>query len=182
MRVSILRLDKTGSPSAWIGREAAATSIAKGQVLWSLGAVASTLNGGTSRMTGERSFMDLPAIIATDGNAKVKTVPRITNRLLFARDRHTCLYCGDPFPVSALTRDHVIPQSKGGPDVWTNCVASCSRCNHRKSDRTPEQANMPLLAVPFEPNLFEWFALGNRNILADQMEYLSSRFRNVQLH
>jgi hypothetical protein len=44
----------------------------------------------------------------------------------------------------------------------------------RKSNRTPQQARMPLLAVPYRPSWVEHLILSNRNILADQMEFLVS--------
>ena len=71
-----------------------------------------------------------------------------------------------------LSRDHVIPVSRGGRDVWTNSVTSCRRCNTKKANRSPEIAGMPLLYVPYVPNRHEHFILRNRRILADQMEYL----------
>lgn len=40
----------------------------------------------------------------------------------------------------------------GGGDSWLNTVASCAEDNHRKADRTPEQAGMPLLHEPFVPS------------------------------
>jgi hypothetical protein len=44
--------------------------------------------------------------------------------------------------------DHVVPRSmwKGPstPTDWHNIVTCCKKCNRRKSDRTPEQAGMPL--------------------------------------
>ncbi|MDC3197192.1 HNH endonuclease, partial [Gammaproteobacteria bacterium] len=74
------------------------------------------------------------------------------------------------------------PLSRGGIDVWTNVVTSCRRCNNRKADRSPEQANMELLAIPFVPNQYEFLYLSNHNVLADQMEFLSTRFsRHIQL-
>lgn len=63
------------------------------------------------------------------------------------RDQHRCAYCGR----RATTVDHVVPRSRGGADSWLNTVASCAEDNHRKADRTPEQAGMPLLREPFEP-------------------------------
>jgi 5-methylcytosine-specific restriction endonuclease McrA len=76
----------------------------------------------------------------------------------------------------------VEPLSRGGIDVWTNVVTSCRRCNNRKADRSPEQANMELLAIPFVPNQYEFLYLSNHNVLADQMEFLSARFsRHIQL-
>jgi hypothetical protein len=51
-------------------------------------------------------------------------------------------------------------------------VTACTRCNNRKDSRTPEQAEMPLLYVPYVPNKSEALILANRNILADQAEFL----------
>lgn len=44
-----------------------------------------------------------------------------------------------------------MPRAQGGADTWLNTVASCAEDNHRKADRTPEQAGMRLLRKPFEP-------------------------------
>ncbi|MBU1722977.1 MAG: HNH endonuclease, partial [Gammaproteobacteria bacterium] len=60
--------------------------------------------------------------------------------------------------------------------VWTNVVTACKHCNSRKGGRTPEQARMPLLAIPFQPTYAEYIFLQGRNILADQMEFLSAHF------
>lgn len=178
MNTKILKLNKAGSPQAWISFEEAATAYTKNLVLWSMGDMASVLRGGY-RNNGDWSRIDLPAIIAVQGRVKEKSVPRMTNSLLFSRDEYMCLYCGKRFLRNQLSRDHVIPQSRGGPDTWENCVTACKRCNHYKSDRTPEEAGMELLAVPFQPNLHEWFYLSNRHVLSDQMEYLKVRFKNV---
>lgn len=182
MSQKILKLNKAGTPTHWIDYEEAATAICKGLVRWSLGSVADTLRGGRNRHSGERSFLDLPAIIAVDGRIKEKSVPRISNRLLFARDRDTCLYCGKVFAHKNLSRDHVTPRSRGGIDHWTNCVTCCRRCNHFKADRTPEEAGLRLLAVPFEPTIHEYFYLSNRKILGDQMEFLQQSFKNIEIN
>ena len=55
-------------------------------------------------------------------------------------------------------------------------MAACKRCNNGKGNRTPEQANMPLLAVPFKPNPFEVMYLSQHAILGDQMDYLKRNF------
>ena len=83
----------------------------------------------------------------------------LCNRTLFRRDDHRCLYCGGQFSRSELTRDHVVPISRGGSDKWENVVAACKRCNWLKDCQTPEEAHMPLLAVPFRPNTYEWHYL-----------------------
>lgn len=185
MRISnprVLRVDKTGLPQEWINYEAAAGLICSGDMEWSYGPHVARLHGGWNRM-GERSFLDIPAVLATRGRAKfdlASSIPplgRAGNARLFERDRHLCAYCGTRFGNRQLTRDHVQPTSRGGLDEWTNVVSACTRCNSRKADKTPEQANMPLLYVPYAPNWFEDFILrqGGRRILADQMEFLASR-------
>ena len=82
-----------------------------------------------------------------------------------------------------LSRDHIIPASRGGRDTWMNSVTACRSCNTRKGNRAPEQANMPLIYVPYVPNRHEHFILRNRRILADQMEYLLAGVpRTSRLH
>ncbi|MGP3921906.1 HNH endonuclease [Streptomyces sp. 8N616] len=70
-----------------------------------------------------------------------------SRRGVLVRDRHRCAYCGR----RATTVDHLVPRSHGGRDTWLNTVAACAEDNHRKADRTPEQAGMRLLRKPFEP-------------------------------
>lgn len=70
-----------------------------------------------------------------------------SRRGVLVRDQHRCAYCGK----RATTVDHVVPRAQGGTDTWLNTVASCAMDNHRKADRTPDEAGMPLLRQPFEP-------------------------------
>lgn len=72
---------------------------------------------------------------------------------VYLRDDYTCQYCTKRFPVKDLTLDHVIPASKMGPKTWNNVVTACRECNHRKGNRTPLTAKMPLLNTPRTP---EW--------------------------
>ena len=79
--------------------------------------------------------------------------PALTNAALFARDGHLCLYCGQQYSRFQLTRDHVMPLSRGGRDIWVNVVSACVACNLKKSNRTPQQAGMPLLPDYLEEGL-----------------------------
>jgi 5-methylcytosine-specific restriction endonuclease McrA len=72
-----------------------------------------------------------------------------------------------------------LPRSRGGKDTWTNVVSACKPCNQRKGARLPEEANMPLLAVPFQPTFSELLYLQNHNILEDQMQYLRKGFKHL---
>jgi hypothetical protein len=47
--------------------------------------------------------------------------------------------------------DHVIPRNRGGAHTWENLVTACKSCNHRKGNRTPEEAHLRLIRQPFEP-------------------------------
>lgn len=81
---------------------------------------------------------------------------QVTNTFLFARDDYTCQYCGrhrsELKGRQFLTRDHVVPVSRGGDNSWRNVVTSCSPCNNRKGDRIPREAGLRLLSEPVEPN------------------------------
>jgi 5-methylcytosine-specific restriction endonuclease McrA len=173
----ILTLDVHGVPHRWITWQHACYYYAKNQVAWSLGEEAFTVYGGMNRVTGERSRITAASIIAIKGKAMAiksfSQVPPLNNRELFHRDRQICAYCGGMFPVSKLTRDHVVPFSRGGRDTWMNVVTACRSCNEKKSDRTPEAAGMELIYLPYVPNRAEYLILTNRRILADQMEFLA---------
>ncbi len=74
---------------------------------------------------------------------------KLTRREVFRRDNYTCQYCGKH--TNDLTIDHVIPRHLGGQHVWSNVVAACAACNHRKGGRLPEEVNMRLLRQPTQP-------------------------------
>ena len=82
-------------------------------------------------------------------NQKVK----FSRANIYARDQHTCQYCGEKCSAENLTFDHVIPIVMGGTKTWENIVTCCIDCNHRKGGRTPEKAGMALIRRPKEP---EW--------------------------
>jgi len=71
--------------------------------------------GGRSRLRGGRSQIEVSSIVAVEGRVRVHRwgPPHLNNRELFRRDRNTCLYCGETFPESFLTRDHVVPRAQG---------------------------------------------------------------------
>jgi 5-methylcytosine-specific restriction endonuclease McrA len=106
----------------------------------------------------EREEIPFPLVIRL---VRFVHVPRrfrrqVTNTFLFARDNYSCQYCGRHRSQlrgrQFLTRDHILPISRGGGNTWSNVVASCSSCNNRKGDRLPEEAGMRILTVPREPN------------------------------
>ena len=177
----ILRLDVTGQPLRWIPWQQAVVLQAKEMIAWYTGENVFTFRGGFNRERQCRSQVTVNSIIAVRGvlrhTSTENQVPPLSNRELFLRDENLCLYCGKQFPDQTLTRDHLLPLSRGGRDAWKNVVTACKSCNHAKGARTADEAGMNLLAVPYAPNRAEYLVLSNRLILADQMEFLKKRFR-----
>jgi len=85
-------------------------------------------------------------------NGFIRQEVRFSRRNIFERDKNTCQYCGRRMPRSEITIDHVVPRSRGGVDSWDNLVLACVECNVRKSNRTPEEAKMPLIRRPVKPS------------------------------
>jgi hypothetical protein len=177
---SVLKLDISGIPEAWVTVEEAAKYYATGSVAYSVGDPCALLRGGTSRATQQRSQIEVHPIMAVSGQSAAHVLlaacPCLTrfNHKLFRRDQYTCAYCGDQLLPTELEREHILPTSKGGRDSWMNVVAACRPCNQKKADRSPEDANMPLLYTPYVPSRWEDLILQSRkeNILGDQMEFL----------
>jgi 5-methylcytosine-specific restriction endonuclease McrA len=74
---------------------------------------------------------------------------KLTRREVFRRDNYTCQYCGKH--ETNLTVDHVHPRHMGGEHIWTNVVAACAACNHRKGGRPLQEVHMHLMHIPKEP-------------------------------
>ena len=185
----VLRTDVAGMPLEWIDYREAVRLYHMGQVAYACGTLLFRLRGGTNARSGLRTIVDVSSIVATIGHSynpgtlRSDYVPPLNNETLFKRDGYLCLYCGLRFPTQQLSRDHIRPFCRGGEDLWTNVVTACRRCNNAKASRTPEEAGMQLLAVPFTPTYAEYIYLKGRRVLADQMEYLLAHFpRTSPLH
>ena len=178
----VLRTDVAGMPLEWIGYREAVRLISLDQVSYSLGRALYTIHGGINAISGLQSEIEVNAIIASYGHHphthlfSDSYTPPLSNKALFRRDQSLCLYCGEQYPNFMLSRDHVKPLSQGGADSWSNVVTACKRCNNHKAGRTPEQACMELLAIPFRPTHAEYVYLQGRSILADQMDFLLAHF------
>jgi len=174
----ILQLDAHGQPNKWTTWQTATIFHSKGQVIWTAGDQEYLVRGGTNRVSGQQSTITTAPIIAVRGepgtSRRAWTHPTLNNRELFRRDRHQCAYCGRVAGDLSLSRDHVIPRSRGGADTWQNCVTACLKCNSKKSNKTLEAAGLTLLYVPYVPSHAEHLILCNRTILACQMEFLLS--------
>lgn len=125
----------------------------------------------------ERQAFPRPAVIRL---TRYVHVPRrfrrqVTNTFLFARDDYQCQYCGrratELKPRESLTRDHLIPMSRGGTNEWSNVVTACSSCNTKKANRMPAEIGMHPLHQPVEPH-FVHLSWAVRRLTPIQAQYI----------
>lgn len=179
----VLQLDLVGTPQGFIRLQDATLAYATGAVAWTLGEPLAVMRGGTNARTGTQSLMEVHPIIALRGQARVNLhdiVPVLTNPKLFARDRYRCVWCGEVFTQDHLTREHIVPVSRGGAGSggaaeWLNTAAACRLCNSRKGAKLPQELGWQLLYLPYVPSLHEDMLLRGRRIRADVHEWLASR-------
>lgn len=175
----ILRLNAAGQPVQWLTWQQTVCLYSRELILWSLGNIIYRIRGGHNRWLDSSTIIEVPSIVACGGKRlfPFRNNPTLINSSLFERDNHQCLYCGKYFRRTLLTRDHIVPTSRGGNDDWMNVIAACKRCNQYKSNFLLEETNMSLLALPYRPNAAEYLAMINsRRILPEQADYLSSQF------
>ncbi len=110
---------------------------------------------------------------------------QVTNTFLFARDGYRCQYCGRGTAEfkfrECLTRDHLIPLSRGGTNEWRNVVTACSTCNTRKGNRLPEQCGLFPLTRPSEPH-FVYLSWAVRRLTPVQSKYIRIFYGSDTLH
>lgn len=146
MRTTILNLDYTIiSVVSW----------QKGMILLLKGVISPIEFWDEPIRSGSGELWQVPKIVVVKKFVKHRKEWLPTKRNIFLRDSYSCAYCGCTNP-SDLTIDHVLPRSRKGKDTWENLVASCYSCNSKKANRTPEEANMPLLFEPMNPRNSLW--------------------------
>lgn len=102
-----------------------------------------------------RSRHRLPSVVALREYVKVPRLAAFTRTNIWLRDGGRCAYCKVPLATHEVTFDHVMPRSRGGTADWDNIVCSCSACNCRKGNRTPEECGLSLSPPPKRPAQLE---------------------------
>lgn len=116
------------------------------------------VEAGEGFLHSATSQIQIPRVVRLARYVRVpyrRQVP-LTRRAVLARDAHRCVYCA----VRADTIDHVVPRSRGGHNEWTNVVAACARCNHRKGDRLLSEIGWTLPRAPIQPSASVALVLG----------------------
>lgn len=111
-----------------------------------------------------RLSFPLPSSVVLRKHRRVRSrVAPLTNGNLFLRDGYRCGYCGrhrvELGRREQLTRDHLVPTSRGGTNDWTNVVTACSSCNHRKDNRLNDELNQHSRVRPWVPSRGELLRL-----------------------
>ena len=126
----------------------------------------------------------LPSVIRLLRYIKIKRrfdyVP-FSRANIYARDDHRCQYCGDEFPTSELTFDHVVPVAQGGRKDWENIVTCCVTCNRQKGRAHAGRSRHALLSArPKRPESAPAIRItvGLRNAPESWRDYL---YWNVEL-
>ena len=135
---------------------------------------AEIVHAGDGQMRSAQAAFPVPSVIRLRYFVRVPYRARaaLTRRGVFLRDSHECQYCGG----TAENLDHVVPRSRGGLHVWENVVAACRRCNARKENRTPHEANMRLRRRPSAPKEWTWVIVGMASVAPEWEPYLQPSF------
>lgn len=125
----------------------------------------------------ERLALDEPSVVRL---SRYVNVPRARHRApnrrgVFARDLHSCQYCGS----TAETVDHVVPRSRGGRHAWDNVVAACRRCNGAKRDHLLHETTMRLRARPGLPPARAWIEVAAGTVPESWSPYLVDHRRSA---
>ncbi|MGX7679143.1 HNH endonuclease [Jatrophihabitans sp. DSM 45814] len=116
------------------------------------------VEAGDELMHSATTSIQIPHVVKLCRYVRVpyrRQIP-LTRRAVLARDAHRCVYCA----VRADTIDHVVPRSRGGRNEWTNVVAACARCNHRKGSRLLSEIGWSLPRPPVQPSATVALVLG----------------------
>lgn len=123
-------------------------------------AVTLVLNGKASAVDeSPRTFrsvngeINIPYVIQLNEYVKPRDRARpaqFSRRGVLVRDNFKCAYCGG----KATTIDHVLPRFLGGKNSYENCVAACTRCNHKKGHKTLESLGWTLPFIPKTPTRY----------------------------
>lgn len=175
MKPLILILDKGGFPVRWSDWTDAVLYKTKDLVAWELPEEHITIRGGYNKLTHAQSQITISTIMSVKHvNCRPSQSLPLTNQNLFRRDLYTCAYCGHTYPTSKLTRDHIVPSSKGGSTTWANVITACRACNGFKGNHNLADIDMEIRYRPYVPTRAEVMIFQNRKITQYQYDFLTS--------
>lgn len=118
---------------------------------------AHTVEADSKVFRSEHLAVEMPTVVRLNHHiSRPMPVLRVSRKSIFARDHYTCQYCSRR--NVPLTIDHVVPKEQGGGIDWANLVCCCTKCNNKKGNRTPAQADMVLQRRPFRPKFIPYIS------------------------
>lgn len=142
---STLVLNASFEPLSIVSAQRAVTLILNGK--------ASSVDDSAQTLRSVNGEVNIPYVIQLNEYVKQSARARPANfsrRGVLVRDNFECAYCGS----KATTIDHVFPRFLGGKNSYENCVAACSRCNHKKGHKTLESMGWSLTFTPKAPSRY----------------------------
>ena len=135
---------------------------------------AELIEAAEAKLRSENYSLPRPLVIRLVYFVKIphRIILPVTRRGVLARDHYTCQYCSLMPPRQQLTLDHVLPRSRGGKTIWENVVTACDKCNGRKGNRTPDEANMALMTEPKRPRYLAIAALASVEVKQAWNKYM----------
>ena len=153
--VYILLLNASYEPLAVIPKRRAMSLLERGRV--------DAVTQDTITIIGASETRHIPTVIRLRRYINVpRRGARWNRRSVLERDKYHCIYCnitvggrqdGRTLQKRDFTVDHILPRSRNGRNTWGNTACACPACNHRKGDRLPHEAGMPLLWEPKTPRV-----------------------------
>ena len=143
---STLLLNASFEPLSVISAQRAVTLIVQGK--------ASAVDESPVSFASAHGSINVPYVAILNKNVKRKSnmkAPRFSRRGVLVRDDFTCGYCGK----YADTIDHIVPRSFGGGSTYDNCVAACTSCNRKKSNKSLKEIGWTLHINPTVPSVYE---------------------------
>ena len=99
-----------------------------------------------------RLTMRAPTVIVAPNYRKMPMKkPAATKYNVFERDGGVCQYTGKKISRTAGNIDHILPQSKGGKNTFTNMVWCDQKVNFKKGNKSNSEAGLKLIRKPFAP-------------------------------
>ena len=129
-------------------------------------------NVGGEMIHGARIAIQVPKVVVLSVYDRLPRLEmKFTRRNVFLRDHFTCQYCTKVLPEAQLNLDHVMPRDKGGRTTWDNIVTSCFRCNTRKGNKLPHEANMHPRCKPIAPRWRPLYGMHENGLVDESWTY-----------
>lgn len=152
--ISALVLNASYEPMSIVGAKRAVNLILSGK--------AAPLELSTVYFNAKDAQVQLPYVIKLNYFVKKQPLSKpagFSKKGIMVRDNYKCAYCNK----AADTIDHVIPKSLGGESSYENCVASCLKCNAKKSNKLIHEVGYTLTRPLKAPSLYNSLLLKVQN-------------------